>query len=165
MTFLLVPVRIRTSAPHTLYPDPDWFSVTAAQQKVVFMVNSMTSRSGSEFPEPTRFLPERWLRCPAAAAAAPAAAAAAGPSPFASLPFSHGPRMCIGRRLSEHELLVFATRVRAGRTRSERDVWSHFLLVICLFLIQINNFVFGGESTRPICLLDNDNYASSILYY
>ena len=47
------------------------------------------------YPRAREFAPERWLRgCPAHHTA----------HPFTHIPFSHGPRMCIGRRFAELEV-------------------------------------------------------------
>ena len=55
-----------------------------------------------QFPNPEQFLPERWLRdCPIHQK----------PHPFAYMPFAHGPRMCIGRRFAELELLILAIKM------------------------------------------------------
>lgn len=53
--------------------------------EIVFLMNCIS-----------RFLPERWLKD-------------AHPSihPFANLPFSHGPRMCVGKRFAELEVQLF----------------------------------------------------------
>ena len=54
------------------------------------------------FVEPEKFKPERWLRgCPGHHTA----------HPFAAIPFSFGPRMCIGRRFAELEVYVLAIKV------------------------------------------------------
>ena len=49
------------------------------------------------FPEPDRFLPERWLR---------SSPRYQKPPQFAYLPWGHGPRMCVGRRFAELESWV-----------------------------------------------------------
>nr|XP_053641381.1 LOW QUALITY PROTEIN: probable cytochrome P450 49a1 [Cherax quadricarinatus] len=53
------------------------------------------------FPRATEFLPERWLRD--------------NPNrlqnQFASMPFSNGTRMCVGRRLAEQEIYVLLARL------------------------------------------------------
>lgn len=49
-----------------------------------------THRDPAIFPEPRRFLPERWL--------------GAAPSPYAYLPFGAGPRTCLGMLFAERAL-------------------------------------------------------------
>jgi len=57
-------------------------------------------RSEKHFQNADKFIPERWIRgCPAAEAGKKS-------HPFACIPFSHGPRMCIGRRFAELEMHV-----------------------------------------------------------
>ncbi|RXG58228.1 cytochrome P450 monooxygenase dtxS2 [Armadillidium vulgare] len=47
------------------------------------------------------FIPERWMRD-----------RPLGPiHPYSALPFSHGTRMCIGRRIAEQEMYTFLARV------------------------------------------------------
>ena len=53
------------------------------------------------FPEPEKFMPERWLR----------GKGRADIHPFASLPFSTGPRMCIGKRFADLEVHVLTIRL------------------------------------------------------
>jgi len=54
------------------------------------------------FPEPERFLPERWLR---------SEPGYTKPPQWAYVPFGHGPRMCIGRRFAELETWVTAAEL------------------------------------------------------
>ena len=56
-------------------------------------------RREEHFDQPEKFMPERWMRgCPEHNKA----------HPFAFIPFSHGARMCIGRRFAELELQILA---------------------------------------------------------
>ena len=59
-------------------------------------------RDPSQFPEPERYLPERWLRGNPLQHQA---------HPFASIIFSHGPRSCIGRRFAELECYILAIKL------------------------------------------------------
>ena len=62
----------------------------------------LSGRDPFQFSDPERFLPERWLRgCPVQHNA----------HPYASIIFSHGPRMCIGRRYAELENYILAIKI------------------------------------------------------
>ncbi|XP_026271774.2 probable cytochrome P450 49a1 [Frankliniella occidentalis] len=65
------------------------------------------------FPDPHLFLPERWLHVgrPGAVGCAAAAASGRAQHAFAALPFGFGRRMCLGRRLAEHQLLILLARI------------------------------------------------------
>ncbi|KAA0193478.1 Cytochrome P450 CYP3218 [Hyalella azteca] len=70
-------------------------------QTLAMGFNSVISRMEEYFPRPLEFLPERWQRDRPYGAI----------HPFASLPFSHGTRMCIGKRLAEQEIYTFLIRM------------------------------------------------------
>ena len=62
----------------------------------------LAMRNPKQFLEPTKYQPERWLRgCPTHHKA----------HPFATAIFSHGPRMCIGRRFAELECYILAIKM------------------------------------------------------
>jgi cytochrome P450 len=62
----------------------------------------VTHRLPELYPRPGAFLPQRWLTC--------------APGPYEYLPFSAGPRMCLGSGLATMELkLVLATLLRRYR--------------------------------------------------
>ena len=69
---------------------------------VIIYCLMLTMKDPKQFPDPDKFLPERWLRgCPSRHTA----------HPFATLIFSHGPRMCIGRRFAELECYILAIKI------------------------------------------------------
>jgi len=59
---------------------------------IYWSVNNLTSEA--HFPDPKQFKPERWLR--------ECASTSKPPHSHVRLSFGHGPRMCIGRRSSQH---------------------------------------------------------------
>lgn len=71
---------------------------------MVNMCVSVMSKSDHYFAEPHLFKPKRWLR------------GNKTNSPeldhFASMPFGHGVRMCIGRRLAEQKIYVILMKVK-----------------------------------------------------
>jgi len=66
---------------------------------IMFQVAAM-GEDATLFDEPSEFRPERWMRDQREKI-----------HPFASLPFGHGPRGCIGRRLAELEMYLLMTRI------------------------------------------------------
>lgn len=59
-------------------------------------------RLEKNFPEPLKFIPERWLR---------SAKKENNFHPYLVLPFGHGMRSCIARRFAEQNILVALIRV------------------------------------------------------
>ncbi|XP_017077795.1 probable cytochrome P450 49a1 [Drosophila eugracilis] len=76
----------------------------------VIFPHLVVSNDPAYFPEPKRFLPERWLK-----QSAPDAAGCPHASqkihPFVSLPFGFGRRMCVGRRFAEIELHTLLAKI------------------------------------------------------
>lgn len=64
-------------------------------------MNALSGWDEAEFPHHSEFIPERWLRHRPLGQI----------HPCASIPFSHGIRMCVGRRIAEQELYVLVARV------------------------------------------------------
>lgn len=71
------------------------------------MRHSTTSVKENQFPNPEKFMPERWLSadksqgCPLAKNA----------HAFAHMPFGFGPRMCVGRRFADLEVEILITKL------------------------------------------------------
>ncbi|CAL4135829.1 unnamed protein product, partial [Meganyctiphanes norvegica] len=58
---------------------------------VMVTMNQVACRFPEHFPDPDSFLPERWL-------------SKSSINPYLALPFGHGPRSCIGRRIAEQSV-------------------------------------------------------------
>lgn len=58
--------------------------------------------SEDNFNQPTKFIPERWLR-----------EEKENFNPWVYFPFGFGPRSCIGRRLANLELEIFLIKVKS----------------------------------------------------
>lgn len=63
------------------------------------------------FPEPERFLPERWLKRGELKEHAGCPHAGQKIHPYVSLPFGYGRRTCIGRRFAECELQILLSKL------------------------------------------------------
>ena len=69
---------------------------------LVMWTTSSMANNRAMFPDAEKFRPERWLK--------------SNPEskqihPFAILPFSHGPRMCVGKRFAEMEIQVLIAKI------------------------------------------------------
>lgn len=79
------------------------------------MVNHVISRRPEYFPEPDKFIPERWLTRHQEDMEF---AKHLQPPRFSSFPFSHGPRMCVGRRFADLEMQIALIQVSIFLERS-----------------------------------------------
>ncbi|XP_046395335.1 probable cytochrome P450 49a1 [Ischnura elegans] len=78
--------------------------------KQVVFPHYVVSNLEENFPQPERFLPERWLKGAGAGAGCPWSNHRAV-HPFVSLPFGFGRRMCVGRRFAELEIQVLLAKM------------------------------------------------------
>lgn len=85
---------------------------------IVMNMQSIYSDSNS-FEHPEKFVPERWLRQPAAADVCPQSMKQS--HKFSFLPFGYGVRFCAGKRIAEMELEVFVSRL----LRNYKIEWHH----------------------------------------
>ena len=70
---------------------------------LIIQVGQVISNEEKIFPNADKFIPERWLRTDPCSKKTH--------HPFASIPFSHGPRMCIGRRFATLEIYLATVKL------------------------------------------------------
>ncbi|XP_037942055.1 probable cytochrome P450 49a1 [Teleopsis dalmanni] len=75
----------------------------------VIFPHLVVSNDPAYFPEPKRFMPERWMKQFAPSTECPYAGQKI--HPFVSLPFGFGRRMCVGRRFAEIELNTLLAKI------------------------------------------------------
>lgn len=94
-SFRLNPISIGVS--RYLLQDSVFSGYLIPKGTLMMTQNLVACRNESYFFNPDSFLPERWIKL---------SPAYTNVSPFLILPFSHGPRTCIARRLAEQNLLT-----------------------------------------------------------
>lgn len=141
-------------------------------QTHVIFPHLVVSNDPTYFPEPKRFLPERWLKqgagewkdvghghrcflavtllfyCCISAEGCPHAGQKI--HPFVSLPFGYGRRMCVGRRFAEIELHTLLAKVRMRRDEEPILIVScycrSFANTVCP-MIRTNSFIASTPRT------------------
>ncbi|XP_034244458.1 cytochrome P450 302a1, mitochondrial-like isoform X2 [Thrips palmi] len=73
--------------------------------------NQISCRLEKYFARPNEFLPERWIK---------GSPLQVKDNPFLVLPFGHGPRSCIARRLAEQHLLTLLLRI----VHNHKIIWT-----------------------------------------
>ncbi|ALC43029.1 dib [Drosophila busckii] len=84
--------------------------------------NMVACRQAAHFPQPLRFLPERWLTQRSAL------------NPYLVLPFGHGMRACIARRLAEQNMHVLLLRL----LRNYELIWRGTSAELDIITLLIN---------------------------
>jgi len=98
--FRLNPISVGTS--RILPQDTVLSGYHVPKGTIVILQNMIACRQEKNFNRSMAFLPERWLKGDTEFAKS---------SPFLVLPFSHGVRTCIARRVAEQNLLLFLIRL------------------------------------------------------
>lgn len=97
----------------------------------VIMPTLFELASPKQYPQPSKFIPERWLRdnndhqCPLAKNA----------HPFTFTPFGFGSRMCVGKRIADLEMEVLIANV----IRNFKLEWSYPDIKINYTFVNIPN--------------------------
>ncbi|CAH1117643.1 unnamed protein product [Phaedon cochleariae] len=85
-----------------LQNDATFSGYTVPSGTVVVSQNQISCRLEKYFASPNEFIPERWLKNESKFEQ---------PHPFLFLPFGHGPRSCIARRLAEQNMIVLLLKL------------------------------------------------------
>ncbi|CAH0558339.1 unnamed protein product [Brassicogethes aeneus] len=99
-TLRLRPISVGVG--RVLHSDAEFSGYHVPKGTVVVSQNQVISRLGEHFNDPYEFKPERWLKDHPLYKKH---------DPFLVLPFGHGPRSCIARRLAEQNMLVIVLKL------------------------------------------------------
>ncbi|XP_076059932.1 cytochrome P450 302a1, mitochondrial-like [Oratosquilla oratoria] len=99
---------------------------------VMVTQNQVMCRLPEYFPNPDSFIPERWLVTATTKSSTHGKKSSKDTiNPFLSLPFGHGPRSCVGRRIAEQNMYAALIRLSAryclGWTGPPLDCYSHLI--------------------------------------
>ena len=118
--------------------------------------NQVLCRSSEYFKDPDSFIPERWLR----EGSSKYSSKEKSIHPYAVLPFGHGPRSCIARRLAEQNMHVFLLKASSifflkfisfGKNITSLIPIFNKLITLCRSAEILNLFGEVENSTADLC--------------
>lgn len=80
-------------------------------QTHVIFPHLIVSNDEEYFPEPEKFIPERWIKPSEMGEIEQCPHAGQKIHPFVSLPFGYGRRTCLGKRFAENELQILLSKM------------------------------------------------------
>lgn len=97
--------------------------------------NQVSCKLDRYFKNPLLFVPERWMKGDPAYEKT---------HPYLVLPFGHGPRACIARRLAEQNLYILLARVRGQNIKIVTIIFNSLLFQSKLQLVKRFSIEWNG---------------------
>jgi len=109
-----------------------WFVHTGFQIQLVFPT-LVLGRMSKYISDPETFSPERWLKqCDTSNVI----------HPFASLPYGHGPRMCLGRRFADLEMQILLSKVSVIEySKMTTLLASSYVFMLSIFIMKFSQLL------------------------
>ncbi|KAF5298333.1 hypothetical protein FQR65_LT01111 [Abscondita terminalis] len=133
--------------------DAQFSNFNVPRGTVVVSQNQVSCRLKEYFPDPNEFRPERWLKNQRQYQQ---------PHPFLVIPFGHGARSCIARRLAEQNMLVFIMKVRNDIMHKRKIIVFAILTRVFVLILQFVANILIPDHDANVFLYPKNNTGDTV---